>query len=325
MGDQAKGNQAGFTIFEQDARGADPGTPDGEKLYLKQFNIGKSQERLEDETIAAGRGVLEPIPGNIDVGGPLNGNLGGQSFGKLLKNLLGIVNTSGAGPYQHVITIGDLTTWLLFELDNGATLAGTSRYMKYRDCKIASATFTFKDSGFIDCSFTIMGADGIKSATPLDASITDLGHKSFSAFSGILKEGGSVFASATEITLTIDNDLSGDGYVFGGQGVRQDIAEGQCKVSGSVTGLLNSDGQAIVDKGIDDTETSLEISVQDGVGDGTSGNEKCTFLVQQMKYGVAVPGVDGPAGRVFSVDFSAYLSGADSGLEITLENAVATI
>ena len=323
--EQAKGIEAGFAVFEENVYGQDPTSPNGQKLYLKTFEITKTQDKEDDETLSAGRGVLEPIDGSVDVGGSLTANLSGQSLGVMIKHLLGSVATTGSGPYSHVFTIGDLPIGLTLELDNGPSLAGPNRYVKYNGCRVASASFTFADKGFIECSFTMMGADGVKSSTPLDATLTDYGHKAFAAFSAVLLEGGSAFASAKTITLNIDNDLEGDSYVVGGQGKRQSLAEGRCKVTGQLTVLLNTAGQALVNKGLDGTETSLKITVKEGNGLGTEDNASCEFLVQQLKYSKVVPGVTGPSGREASLDFSAYLNAADLGLQITLKNAVDSI
>lgn len=321
-----KGSQAGFVLFEETEFGVAPGSPDGVKLHLVNFNLSESQGLEEDETLGSGRGVNEPIQGDITNDGDLVGNLNATAHAFLIKHLLGAVNTTGAGPYTHEITLGSLPVGAHIELDNGPNLPGSSRYSRNSGRRFTGASFEFADKGF--CSFTIntVGKKVIQSASPLDATPSDYGHAALSMFSAVLKEDGTEFAFAKTISLSIDNEVEADeSRVIGGQGTIQAADEGRCKITGTITGILNSNSQAIIDKGFAGTESSLEINLSHGDGLGSAGNESVQFLIQQLKYGPVVPGVEGPAGRSFSVDFSAYVKGSDLGMKVTFKNEIASL
>lgn len=321
-----RGSEAEFALFTESVFGTDPGAPDGVKLHLVECNLSESQELIEDETLTGGRGVAKPMLGDITNDGSLVGNLNGTSHAFLLFHLLGGVDTTGADPYTHVFTGAALPAGAMIEIDNGPKITGASRYAKNNGRRFTSAEFNFTDKG--PCRFTIntVGKKVNKSATPLDATLTDYGHQAFTMFSANLLEGGAAFASAKTITMRVESEVEADETrVVGGQGQIQDAPEGRMVVTGTITGVYNDESQAVIDKGFAGTESSLQITLSHGDGLGSAGNESVEFLVQQLIFGPVVPGVSGPAGREFSVEFSAFLDGTDLGLQVTVKNAIATI
>lgn len=321
-----KGSEAGFTLFEETVFGQAPAVPDGVTLHLVTFGLTESQELIEDETIGAGRGVNESMLGDISDDGDLTGNLNAMGHCFLIKHLLGAVSTTGTGPYTHEFTIGNLPVGALLELDNGPNLAGASRYTQNLGRRFTAGSFEFADKG--PCKFTIntVGKKVAKSATPLDATPTDYGHTALSMFSAALEVDGSAFAHAKTISMNIDNEVSADeSRVVGGNGTIQAADEGRGKVTGSMTGIYNAASQALIDLAFADQSSSLKITLSKGDGLGSAGNESIEFLIPNLKFGPVVPGVEGPAGRSFSVDFSAFAQGSDLGIKVTVKNSIETI
>lgn len=323
MAGRIKGTDTTTAVFEETVYGEAPDPASGHLVYKTAFNVQKSQPRIQDETILANRSRGEPMLDNIDVSGALNQNLSAESLGIFLKHLMGVVNTSGAGPYEHVFTVGELPIGLTFENDYGDKITGSGRYIRYHGCKIASANFSFPVSGPITCVFNVLGADGVPSATALDADLTDLGHRAYSSFNASMTEGGSAFGRATSIELTVDNELETDGYVIGGEGKRNSLDEGFVSISGTLTAQFeNAD---LMNKALNDTESSLVVTVSRGDGLGSAGNESIQFAVNQLKYEPNTPAIDGPAGLSITLNFFGYAKAGDLGMVITLKNAVETI
>src|SRR5689334_21838765 len=80
-------------------------------LPLVSEGLVQEIERMESEAIIAGRQVLDSGQwkgGAISVGGEVGLELYDRGVGLLLKHMFGTVNTSGAGPYTHTFTPGDL-------------------------------------------------------------------------------------------------------------------------------------------------------------------------------------------------------------------------
>ena len=320
---QAKGTSAVVALFEEDTYGQSPAAPNGQLLYKTSFGVQKSQDRIEDDTLSDARSRAEPMLGNIDVGGSLEQNLSAHGIGTLLKHLMGVVATTGGSPYAHAFTVGDLPTGLTLEVDYGAPLSGSGRYIRYHGCKIGSAAFSFPTSGACTASFTLQGVDGVPAAAPLDATLTDNGHASFSAFSAAIEEGGASIGNVTSVDFTVDNGLDGDTYVIGGQGKRLCLEEGFVGISGSLTAVFNSTD--LMNKALNNIESSLKITLSRGTGNGSVGNESIEFLMSQIKYEPTTPSIDGPAGISITLPFFAYAKAADLGLKITLKNNVSTV
>lgn len=320
---QATGSQSVFALFEETTFNTDPGTPDGQKLYLTNFGLAKSQNRIDSETLVGGRGTSEPFLGNVNVSGPISTEISAQSIGTIMKHAIGSNVTTGADPYTHTMTIGDLPTSLLFEVDYGPNISGSGRYIKYGGCRIASTDFEFPQEGACTATFNIIGAQATPASSPLDATLTDNGHTTFSAFSAAILEGGGSIAVVKQVSFTVDNQLDESSYVIGSGGVRTALPEGTARINGSLTAIFAD--ATLMNKALGDTESSLQITLTRGDGLGSAGNESISFEVQQLKYEPTTPSVDGPRGVEITLPFIGYLSGSDLGVEVIVKNAVATV
>jgi hypothetical protein len=320
---QARGVQAGFALYDEDTYGQDPEAPDGHLLYLSKAGVAKQQNRIDSNVLSNSRGRVEPFLGNINVNGPLETELSALSSARMLRHTMGAVTSNGAGPYSHVLTVGDLPLSFTAEIDYGAAISGLGRYVKYNGCKINSAQFEFPAEGACTVSYDVIGADGVLASAPLDATLTDTGHTTFSAFSASIEEGGAAIANVKSVSLNVANDLDQSAYVIGGKGKRGALVEQFSSISGTLTAVF--DDTALMQKALGDTQTSLKITLSRGDGLGSLGNESMEFLVQQMKYDPTTPSVDGPGGVEIALPFKAFKLGTDLGLQITINNSIATI
>ena len=320
---QARGSQTTIAIYEESTYGADPGTPVGQKVYFTSCGVKASQSLLDSETLTGSRERSAPDQGNINVAGPLAQELSAQSIGTLLKHTMGTNATTGAGPYVHTMTLGDLPTSFVLEKDYGSNISGSGRYQRYNGCRINGAAMTFPQEGPCTVSFDIVGSKETADSSPLDASLDDNGHTTFFATAMSLEEGGASIATVKESSLNIDNALDQDGYTVGQGGIRSELSEGFATISGSLTAVFDS--TTLLNKAINGTETSLKVILSRGDGLGSAGNESIEVFAQQMMYERTSPEISGPGGILVQLSFKGYISGSTSALQITLKNAVATI
>ena len=320
---QATGAQASFNIYDEDTFGQDPGTPDGEKVYVTKFGIGSSQGRTQSATLTSSRAAARPTLSNEDAGGDLGLEVAPESIGKLLKHTMGDLVTTGAGPYTHTLKLGDLPTSFMAEKDYGVNISGVGRFEKYNGCRVNGAKFNFPQEGAPTCNFSVKGAGMTQAASALDATITDNGHNIFSAFESSIEEGGAASTVITSLDLDVSNNLDEGGYVIGGGGKRKQLPEGQAIVTGQFTALFED--TTLLNKAINNTESSLKITLTRGDGLGSAGNESIEFLLSQLVYERQSPPIEGPSGVLITMAFTSYLKGTDNGLVITLKNALATI
>lgn len=319
---QARGTQAAFYLYDEDTYATDPAAPSATLLHVKKFGVSSSQKLDESETLSGTRGRSKPVQGNIDVAGDISVEIAPESIGPLLRHSMGTNVDTGAGPYVHTMDIGALPVGITLEKDYGPNIAGTGRIEKFNGCRVATAKFTFPQSGFPTADFNIKGAVSALEAAALDAAPTDNGHDPFSAFEATIQEGGAPIATVTACEFSLDNGLDDSGYVIGSN-ERAQLPEGFATISGQITALFED--ATLLNKAINGTESSLNVTLTRGDGLGSAGNESLEFIIQQLMYERQSPPVDGPKGILITLPFKTYLSGANLGLQIILKNAVATI
>ena len=318
---QAQGAQTNFYLYDEDTYGADPTTPDANKIYLKSCGLKVQQNKLQPETLTGSRTQSKPDNGNVDVTGPLVHELGAESVGKLLKHAFGSVATTGTGPYTHTYSIGSLPTGFTLEKDHGAAISGTGRFEKFQGCRVASLDINMPQEGYVELTFNVQGASSTLTSAALDSTPTDNGHTPFSMASlATILEGGSAIATVKELKMTLDNDLDADGYTLGSGGVRTQLPEGKALVSGTLTAVFDS--ASLLTKAENSTASTLKVTFSRGSGDGSAGNEYVEFSIGALVYERTSPAVDGPKGLVVEMSFTGYDS---SAIAAVLKNAVAAV
>jgi hypothetical protein len=211
--------------------------------------------------------------------------------------------------FTHTITLDNsLPPGLTFETDYGATLSGLGRYVRYTGCRIASLDLDYPTEGPVILTVNMVGRQATPASSPHDPLLTDYGHTPFSVFSATIKEGGTTSAVVQSAKVTIANDLDTSSYTIAGDGLRGELPEGLCKVSGTLTALFSN--TTLMDKALAQTESSLQFILQRGTGDGTQGNEFVKVALNQIKYEPVTPPISGPKGIVITLNFHGYRSQA---------------
>lgn len=320
---QVRGAKATFALYDENNYGADPTTPDGKKLYLKSFGVVANRGLEDSETMMGTRGKSRPDPGNWDVGGGIEAELGPENIGFLLKHALGGLSTTGTGPYTHVLTPGDLPIGFTLEKDLALASLGASRYERYNGCRVGSLSLKFPQKGRPSASFDIKGAKFAQYAAPLDPTITDTGFRAFAAASySLIEEGGANIATITDLEMKLNNNLDSDAYVINSQ-VRQELAEADVVIDGSIKALFTS--TALFDKAMADQSSSVRIAMKRGTGLGSAGNEYFDAMIPQLVYELKGTPISGPKGLLVDLGFKAYLAGGNAGMQLTLKNQLTTL
>src|SRR5919109_3403681 len=97
---QARGVDLVVGLFEEAAYGVEPAAPAGDLLPVVSFGLAASEATSPSETLQGNRARGKPTRDSKDVNGAIVVELAGEPYGKLLKHLLGVVNTTGVGPYS---------------------------------------------------------------------------------------------------------------------------------------------------------------------------------------------------------------------------------
>lgn len=299
-----------------------PGTPDGLILPFVNESIRASQNLNESKTIRSSRNPQAPSAGRIEVAGDINFEFAWQ-YGRILKHVFGGVATTGASaPYTHTFTIGSLPAGLLVE-KSFPDISGTNKFALFNGCKINQFRLSCGTEGMIEAGVSILGAKETLGSSSFDATLRDLGHEPFDAFKATITEGGSALAIGTKIDLLFENNLDGNTFVIDGTGQRYSLPEGTAKVSGTLTALFDS--YALYEKAVNRTESSLVLEFIRGTGNGSDGNEKITFYIDELFYRRQGPVITGPTGLLVELPFVGfYADDADaSALRCVAMNAEA--
>lgn len=318
---QARGFKTAVSLYEESAYNTPPGAPAGFKLYYKSFEVLPIRKLIQSATIRGDRTQAAPDNDNTDVAGNIVTEIGTENIGLMLKHLLGAVASTGTGPYVHTFTQSDLPVGLMIEKDNSADISGSGRVERFGGCRIASATFDIPQNGYPMITWAMKGASYTLETALADATPTDTGQTSLSAFNLTLQEGGSAIATVNKGSITLNNDLDEQsGYTIGSGGIRTALDEGFLLVTGSISALFTD--ASLITKALDGTDTSLLMQLSRGTGDGSAGNEFFSLKIEHMKYELSGAKVAGPKGIVQDLNFLGY---ANAGAFVTavLKNQVA--
>lgn len=321
MADQARGVDFVGTFFEENEYGTPPEAPaDGYKLYARSFNLRGSRNLLQSEILYGGRGRRRPAGGNLNVAGDIVTELAPEWPVPLLKHTLGVLQTTGGGPYTHVLTCGPLPVGgLTFEADHGAAISGAGRFERFWGVRPASMNIEVTSEGYVLTTFGMLGKNHGFFSSALDSDPMDYGHSSFTArHATLVEEGGSPIATVTQWNLAYDNDLDDSVFALGGGGQRRRLPYGFANVGGQMRVLFED--PSLLNKAIDDVATSLKLTFARGNGGGTVGNESIEIFVPFVILEPTSPETPGPRGKSINFNYQGFSGTGLSPLRITVKN-----
>lgn len=176
-------------------------------------------DRLESEGIIAGQRVLRSeqwAAGNVDVGGDIQTELYQQGMGALLKACFGAVSTSGAGPYTHTFTPGDLTDDHLSVQVGKPDVAGTVQPFSFYGMKVTDWELSIEAGGLVTLTTSLIGkqlatSDSLATASFGTGAATPFTFKHATASI----DGGA--ANVKKLTIKGSNGLDGDRRFIGSE------------------------------------------------------------------------------------------------------------
>jgi hypothetical protein len=322
------GQSKRLTFFEEDpgTPGQAPASPDGKVIPFSNNGLNHSRSKNQSNIITGNRGKPKSTLSNIDAGGNVVTEIAPEWVGYLFKHLLGNVVTTGADPYTHTFTPVDVDTDLptsMLEDDHGGAIT-TGRYDWYNGCVLKELAIEV-DSNNVSITPVFVCRTHSESDTPLDATPTDLGHTAFSGFEASIKEGGTLVADRIKsMSLTISNDTDDEiGFVLSNGGARSVIPKGALMVSGSIKALFMD--KSLLTKAKNNTDSSLELILSRGTGDGSAGNESISISLPNLTYNETGAPTPGSQGVEISLDFETHRDATSEGVEIVLKNQLATL
>lgn len=291
---QAIGVYSQLGFVREATLGVTPSSPEVKTLPFNSCTVSAEQNMTSPQTLTGRRDPVEPILGNVNVGGEIVVPLDVNAIGYILAMAFGnpTTTTESTGVYKHIFKPGNTQPSFSLErkLSNGD-------YYVDRGCKVSSLGFNFGGDGELVTNVGILGCGESVDDDPLDASPTAIALDRVNNFQAALKEGGSNIAIATEMGLNINFGLDENGYAIGGGGQRTRINEGLIEVSGSLTAFYDDD--TLIAKAIAATETSLQVKL-------TKGTASLTIDIPELLFARKSPTVENATGVMQTLNYNGY-------------------
>jgi len=303
----AQGSRSSLSYIVESTFGM---TPSGnfKNLPFTTHSLNMTKERVSGTDINADRMSRVDRHGNRQVAGDIVCDLRDTDFDDLLRAAM--LDAGDAGDpvdwNNNIIKVGTTPTY--FSIEDFADDIDQARL--FSGCSVNTLSVALAPNAMVTGTFGIVGKDMSISGTP-KTQVAATGAAPFDAYSGDLEIGGSVAAIVTAMDFTLTNGFAPT-FVVGDDSAPA-LEVGDAVVEGTISAYFEDD--ALIDRFIDETETSLKVTVGDNAGTPNT----MEFLFPRCKINSADVGVDGPTSRIISLSFVALRDDAGGGTGTSLQ------
>jgi len=295
----ATGSRHEIAYVAETEFGVTPATP----VFIPFRNTGTTLETsktsLVSEEMRADRQITDFRGGNKQIGGDVSMELSATSFDDMLEAVLGGTWTT------DILKTG--TTKRSFTLER--KFSDITRYIRYTGCVPSALSLSVQPDAMVTGSFSFVGKGQTAAQTIVTGATYDTATTTspFDSFSGTISEGGSPIAIVTGIDLSLDNGAEAS-FVIGSD-TTPCITLDRSNLTGTLTAQFED--EVLLNKFIDETESSLEFTL-------TDGTNSQTWLLPRIKYtGGSVP-VSGGGLITVSLPFQAIMDAtSETQIQIT--------
>jgi hypothetical protein len=295
----AQGSRTQLAYVVESTYGTTPGTPAMVALPFNTHSLDLTKTRVQSAEITPDRMPRIDRHGQRTVSGDIVVEMRPADYDFLLEAaLFGAFST-------NVLNTG--TTVKSFTAEDGAL--DITQYRAFSGCMVNTMQMSIAPNQMTTATFGIIGKNMTQSTSPLDASLTAAsGNEPFDSYSGTIEEGGSAIAYVNSIDFTLNNNLN-PSFVLGSTTTPQ-MEFGMSTLEGTMTVYYQD--KALIDKFLGETESSLEIVLDDRVA-----GLNYTLLMPRIKInGAAVP-VANPQSRLITIPFVA-LRDSSTGTQLRI-------
>lgn len=261
----------------------------------------------------------KPFPNNKVVAGTVVVPFDSIASWYWLKAAFNTIATTGASsPWTHVFTnegVSPLRSSITIEhqyLD-----LATPQYYQYKGCKVSRMSFSTGTEGELLLNIDIVGQDRTIATSSFDGTATVVEYSPIAQSQATIKEGGTAFADATNVSFDINFNVDTSQYTIAGGGIVGSLPDQIMSVGGNLTALFKD--VALATKASANTESSLEITYE------AAASSKVIVDINELQYSESDPAIEGPQGIQQGLDFIGYYDddAGESAVMITLINTEA--
>jgi len=299
-------------------------TPSGnfEPLPFSTHSLNLTKDRVAGTDINSHRMPTVDRHGNKSVAGDIVADLRHAEYDELIQAALMSDNDFATG-----FTAGDGST----TVTNAAILGTTPTYFSIEDyaadidqarlftgMTVNTMAVSMAPNAMVTATFGMIGKDMTIGATEKTLN-AGAGNEPFDAYSGDIKLGnvgslGSALTLITAMDFTLTNSFAPTFVI--GEDTAPDLEFGTAALEGTVSAYFED--AVLINRFLNETESSLEVSV----GDGTN---TLTFTLPRIKINSADVGVDGPTSRIVNLSFTALRDDSDLSSSTTDTNTLIKI
>lgn len=316
MSDQATGALSKMVIGFEDVATGTAATAGFEVPFISS-SLSLNKNKTVSQVIDGDYNPKKPSSGNKLVSGQVVVPLDSIATWYWFSSMFNTLTTSGTDPYDHEFKMAGTTKRTALTIEHQYLDLDTPQYFQYLGCKINQASVSVGGEGELIMTMDIVGISRTVDTSSFDGSATDIGYGPLDNSDASLKEGGSAYADSTTVDFSIGFNVQTDQYVIGGGGELGDVPDGRMAVSGNNTFLFKD--LTLLNKGINDTETSLEFTFTQ------SASSQIIIEFPELQYAESDPGIPGPQGLLVTLPWQAYYDdNADSSsVVVTVTNGEA--
>lgn len=294
----ADGSRHSLRYVQESAYAVTPANPAFDFLRHTGTTLALSKDSLQSEELRDDRQIVDFRHGARQVGGDVSIELSYGSYDPILEAVLGgtwATATPAVGTDQ--LKAGTVRRSFTLERYFSDIPSADKPYHRFVGVEFNTLQLQVSANARVTGTFGVIGNDMetatavIAGATYSEPSETPM----LDSFTGTLNEAGTPIGVVTEITLDLDNGLETRFVVGSKTTLRPSI--GRSNVTGQVTAYFEN--SALLDKFIDETDSSIEFNLPDGDGNNLR------FILPRIKYSGGQPDVDGEGPITLAMPFQA--------------------
>ena len=244
------------------------------------------------------------------ISGSFESELFGLGVASMLKHMFGTVATTGAGPYVHTYSIGNLGALAFTAEEAIPNGAGTKYGFKYAGCKFSDWGLNVSTGELVKINGSISAQSVATGAAPAVASYAD--SCPFSFIDASLTLDGTAVAEAESVSLSVNQALRTDGHRIGSRDIRNQSHNGFKEVTGQFE--VEFDDLTLADLYLSGADAALVITLD-------NGTESVVITLPTIKLTGSMPELSGPDVVKQTIPFMAY---NDLGVSSDVMTAVLT-
>jgi len=307
MANFAQGSRSSLSYIEEATFGT---TPAGNftNLPINTHSLSLTKDRVQGNEIQADRITRVDRHGNRQVGGDVVVDLRMGDYDPLIESAM-----FSSFATDDTIKVG--TTLKSFTMEDAFN--DITQYRLFTGLAVSNMSVSIAPNQMVTTTFSFVGKDNTNSGTKKTITPSST-NQPFDSYSGAitLNDSGataSTISSITSVDFSVDNGLNPT-FVVGSSSTPQ-LEYGRATIEGTLSAYVED--IALLNRFIDETETELEVSVDD-----PTGSNAYTFLFPRIKLNTGDIPLGGEQSRMISISFVAlYDETEESNLVITRSTA----